>query len=69
MVNLLLVLRLGYLFGMGQGRHLFHLLYPVALFMAARWRAFPVKNLEPYTTGLWITYALTFLLFSLWRFP
>jgi len=69
LVNVLLVLRLGYSFGMGQGRHLFALLYPIALFLACRWRTFPVKNLEPYTTGIWILYALGFLVFSLWRFP
>ena len=68
-VNILLVLRLGYLFGMGQGRHLFPLLYPIALFLAARWRTFPAKNLEPYTTGIWIMYALGFLVFSIWCFP
>jgi hypothetical protein len=68
-LNILLVLRLGYLFGMGQGRHLFPLLYPLALLLAARWRTFPAKRLEPYTTALWIIYALTFLIFSVWMFP
>lgn len=32
-INVLLILRFGYLFGMGQGRHLFPLLLPIALLL------------------------------------
>jgi hypothetical protein len=68
-VNGVLVLRFGYLFGMGQGRHLFPVLYPIALLLAARCRAFPVKNLETYSVGVWVAYAVSFTVFSVWRFP
>jgi len=54
---------------MGQGRHLFPVLYPIALLLAGRWRSFPVKNLEIHTAGVWMLYAVTFTVFSLWRFP
>ena len=64
-----LVLRFGYQFGMGQGRHLFPLLCPIALFLAAWLRRLPVKNLEVHAAGFWITYAATFAVFSLCRFP
>jgi 4-amino-4-deoxy-L-arabinose transferase-like glycosyltransferase len=67
--NLLLVLRFGYLFGMGQGRHLFPLLFPVALVLAAGWRKLPVKALGLWATGFWVIYAVSFTLFSLSRFP
>jgi len=63
-----LVLRFGYQFGMGQGRHLFPLLCPIALFMAAWLRRLPVKNLEVHAAGFWITYAASFAVFSLCRF-
>jgi 4-amino-4-deoxy-L-arabinose transferase-like glycosyltransferase len=69
LVNLLLVFRFGYVLGMGQGRHLFPLLLPIAVLFAGRWRTFPVKRLEPYSTALWIAYALGFLLFSMWLLP
>ncbi len=68
-VNVLLVLRFGYLFGMGQGRHLFPVLYPIALILAWVWRHLPSKNLELHTTVAWIIYAFAFQLFSLYRFP
>ncbi|MCU0784058.1 MAG: hypothetical protein MUF81_08425 [Verrucomicrobia bacterium] len=67
--NLVLVLRFGYLFGMGQGRHLFPLLYPVALVLAMGWRKLPVERLELWATGFWVIYAVSFVLFSLTRFP
>jgi 4-amino-4-deoxy-L-arabinose transferase-like glycosyltransferase len=67
--NLLLVLRFGYLFGMGQGRHLFPLLFPVALGLAAGWRKLPVKALGLWATVFWVIYAVSFTLFSLSRFP
>lgn len=67
--NLLLVLRFGYLFGMGQGRHLFPLLLPVALLLAAGWRKLPVPALALSATIFWVVYAFGFALFSLSRFP
>jgi len=67
-LNVVLVLRFGYLFGMGQGRHLFPVLYPIALLLASRWRSFPVKHLEVYTMGFWMAYAVAFMVFSLCRF-
>ncbi len=64
-----LVLRFGYQFGMGQGRHLFPLLCPISLFLAAWLRRLPVKKLEIHAAGFWITYAASFAVFSLCRFP
>lgn len=64
-----LVLRFGYQFGMGQGRHLFPLLCPIALFLAVWLRRLPVKQLEIHVAGFWITYAASFAVFSLCRFP
>ncbi len=64
-----LVLRFGYQFGMGQGRHLFPLLCPIALFLAACLRRLPVKKLDVHAAGFWITYAASFAAFSLCRFP
>ena len=64
-----LVLRFGYQFGMGQGRHLFPLLSPIALFLASWLRRLSVKQLEIHAAGFWITYAASFAAFSLCRFP
>ena len=64
-----LVLRFGYQFGMGQGRHLFPLLCPISLFLAAWLRRLPVKKMEVHAAGFWITYAASFAVFSLCRFP
>ncbi len=64
-----LVLRFGYQFGMGQGRHLFLLLCPIALFLAVWLRRLPVKKLEVHAAGFWITYAASFAVFSLCRVP
>jgi hypothetical protein len=68
-VNVTLVLRYGCLFGMGQGRHLFPLLYPVALVLVWGLPVFPLKNLPIHFVGFWTTYALAFEAFSLCRFP
>jgi 4-amino-4-deoxy-L-arabinose transferase-like glycosyltransferase len=64
-----LVLRFGFQFGMGQGRHLFPLLCPIALFLAAWLRRLSVKTLEVHAAGFWITYAASFAVFSVCRFP
>jgi 4-amino-4-deoxy-L-arabinose transferase-like glycosyltransferase len=69
LVNVALVLRFGYLMGMGQGRHLFPLLVPIALILAAGLRSIPLRNLQLHTVGFWTTYAVAFVVFSLSRFP
>jgi 4-amino-4-deoxy-L-arabinose transferase-like glycosyltransferase len=68
-VTILLVVRFGYQFGMGQGRHLFPVLFPIAVLLAARVRKFPVPHLEYFTAACWVIYAVAFLIFSLIRFP
>jgi hypothetical protein len=67
--NVMLVLRFGYLYGMGQGRHLFPLLYPIALLLAWGLKFIPATNATVHVTGFWITYAVTFEAFSCSRFP
>jgi hypothetical protein len=69
LVNVILVLRLGYLYGMGQGRHLFPLLYPIALLLAWGLKGIPASNAPVNLAGFWITYAVAFEAFSLSRFP
>lgn len=69
LINLVLVLRLGYFYGMGQGRHLFALLYPIALLLAVGLRFVPARNPAIHLAGFWITYALAFQAFSLSQFP
>jgi hypothetical protein len=69
LITIGLVLRFGFQFGMGQGRHLFPLLCPIALFLAAWLRRLPAKKLEVHAAGFWITYAASFAVFSLCRFP
>jgi len=64
-----LALKFGYFIGMGQGRYLFPVLFPIALLLAARLRRLPVKNLELWLTGFWVAYAVSFMIFSLCRFP
>lgn len=68
-INMVLVLRLGYLYGMGQGRHLFALLYPIALLLAWGLKSIPSHNALVHLTGFWMTYATAFEAFSLCRFP
>jgi len=69
LVNVILVLRFGYLYGMGQGRHLFPLLYPIALLLAWGLKSILANNPAVNMVGFWATYALTFAAFSLSRFP
>ncbi len=68
-VNVLLVLRFGYLFGMGQGRHLFPLLLPIGLALGSWARSLSARSWEVHLTGGWIVYALTFAAYSLTKFP
>jgi 4-amino-4-deoxy-L-arabinose transferase-like glycosyltransferase len=69
LVAVFLVLRFGYLSTMGQGRHLFPVLLPIGLMLAAGLRSLPLKRPELQATGFWVAYAVTFLAFSLSRFP
>jgi 4-amino-4-deoxy-L-arabinose transferase-like glycosyltransferase len=64
-----LVLNFGYQYGMGQGRHLFVLLIPIALLLAAGWRRLLIPKLELHAAAFWILYATGFLIFSLVNFP
>lgn len=68
-VAVLLVLRFGYDYGMGQGRHLFPLLHGIGLLLALGFRELPLKNAAVHVVGAWIVYAVTFLVFSLSCFP
>ena len=68
-VNVGLVLRFGYLSGMGQGRHLFPVLFPIALVLALGLRPLPIKNPAVQAVGFWVAYAVIFTVFSLYRFP
>ncbi len=69
LINVLLVLRFGYLFGMGQGRHLYPVLFPIALLLGNWLRSLSVKKLEVHLAGGWIVYAVTFATYGLARFP
>lgn len=64
-----LVLRFGFRCGMGQGRHLFPVFWPLALLLALRLRRLPFKKLELHAVGFWVAYAVSFVVFSLCRFP
>jgi len=68
-VNAILVLRFGYLYGMGQGRHLFPLLFSIALLLAVGLRSIPTRHPTIHLAGFWLAYALAFQAFSLCRFP
>jgi len=68
-INVILVLRWGYETGMGQGRHLFVLLFPIALVLALGSRSLALQNSYARVAGFWITYAVGFVIFSLCRFP
>jgi hypothetical protein len=67
-INILLVLRYGCLLGMGQGRHLFAVLFPIALLLATRLRFLPFARLESLAAGFWVVYAAAFTAFSLVKF-
>ena len=69
LVNLGLVLRFGYLFGMGQGRHLFPVLFPISLALAWGLRPLPIKYPAVQAAGFWVAYAVGFTVYSLQRFP
>lgn len=68
-INILLVLRFGYLFGMGQGRHLFPLLLPIGLGLGCWARLLSTRNWTAHLAGGWVVYALTFAAYSLTKFP
>ena len=69
LVNVGLVLRFGYQFGMGQGRHLFPVLFPISLALAWGLRPLPIKHPTVQAAGFWVTYAVIFTAYSLARFP
>jgi hypothetical protein len=69
LANIVLVLLFGYQTGMGQGRHLFGLLFPIALALACGSRSLTLQSTFPRVAGFWISYAVAFLVFSLMRFP
>lgn len=69
LVNLALVLRFGYQFGMGQGRHLFGLLFPIGLLLAWGLRPLPLPRPAVQAVGFWVAYVVTFTAYSLHRFP
>jgi 4-amino-4-deoxy-L-arabinose transferase-like glycosyltransferase len=66
-VTVLLSLRFGYLFGMGQGRHLLPVLFPVAVLLAMRLRQLPLPRREQLAALGWMIYAVAFVAFTLWR--
>lgn len=68
-VNVALVLRFGYLFGMGQGRHLFPLLFPIGLVLGWGLRTLVTKYPAVQAVAFWVAYAVAFTVFSLCRFP
>jgi hypothetical protein len=68
-INIILVLRFGYETGMGQGRHLFVLLFPIALLIAFGSRSLALQNSNARVAGFWIAYSVGFVIFSLCRFP
>jgi hypothetical protein len=71
LINVILVFRFGILYGQGQGRFLFPSLIPLALFMGMGFRMFPITDKESATVhlaGFFITYATSFLCFSVAMF-
>jgi hypothetical protein len=54
---------------MGQGRHLFPVLFPLALALAVGLRPLPLPHGAVQVVGFWVSYAVTFAAFSFSRFP
>jgi hypothetical protein len=70
-INALLVYRFGVLYGVGQGRFLFPSLIPISLLMGIGLRAYPRSNRQNsavHMTGFLVTYAISFLSYSLAMF-
>ncbi len=67
-VNAILVLRFGLLYAQGQGRFLYPLLLPEALFLGLGLRYYRLQNLDIHAAGLFFTYSIGFTLFSLIAF-
>jgi hypothetical protein len=67
-INVILVLRFGYETGMGQGRHMFVLLFPIALTLAIGSRSLALQRSYARVAGFWIAYSVSFVVFSLCRF-
>jgi hypothetical protein len=68
-VNILLVVRFGILYNQGQGRFLYPMLIPIAIFTALGIKSWPikdyVKNLHIHIAGLLVVYVLCYIGFSL----
>lgn len=63
-INLLLVLRMGVLYGQAQGRHLFALLYGISLLLSIGLRQYPINGACRYLVAGAIAYAVGFTVFS-----
>lgn len=68
LVNVVLVARFGFLYAQGQGRFLYPLLLPEALFLGIGLRFYRLRNLDIHTAGLFLTYCIGFTLYSLITF-
>jgi hypothetical protein len=70
-VNILLVLRFGLHYGQGQGRFLFPLLVPLALWTGAALTALPLigEKMRVHACGFFVTFACCFTAASLAAFP
>lgn len=71
-VNLLLALRFGMLYDQGQGRFLFPLLIPIAIFLALGFKSLGIqkysKNLHLHAPGFFMVYLFSFTVYSLGLF-
>ncbi len=71
LINIILVFRFGFLYGQGQGRHLFGLLIPISLFMAGGLRMFSFtdsKYSHIIIAGIMSIYAVSFTFYSIDKF-
>ncbi|MGD8922356.1 MAG: glycosyltransferase family 39 protein, partial [Candidatus Zixiibacteriota bacterium] len=68
LINVVLVARFGFLYAQGQGRFLYPLLLPEALFLAIGLRFYRLRNLDIHTAGLFLTYCIGFTFYSLVAF-
>lgn len=64
-LDILLVLRFGFLYAQSQGRFLFPLLLPAALLFGIGLRTYPVRHAGSWAAGIFIIYSLTFTFFSI----
>ncbi len=65
-VNVILILRFGFLYNQGQGRFLYPMLIPISVFIATAINAiFDTKKAYVHAIGLLVSYLLSFTGFSL----